>query len=1578
MKNKLFLFFVLLCLFSSISLKAQQGLLINEVMASNDTTIADNTGDYADWIELYNSTASPVLLDGYYISNDINNPIKFQFSGNLLVPSNGYLILWATNDTPRSHTNLPFKVSASGESLYLTLPDGITLADAVSFGQQKKDISYGRRTDGAAELSFFAKPTPEATNNTSTGYLGILNSPVFSVNAGFYPAPFSLSISSDDSGAQIIYTTNGSTPDSGNLKGSVYRYKNKYQPNPGDLPGPFLYDSFRSVTYSNPLAITDASVNPNRLSLKSTTYDATFTNAPTTLINKATVVRAVAVKEGYISSEATTASYFVTAGGINKYTLPVISLATSEDNLSSYDKGLYNAGVDFDKWRALNPTLVASGGYPANWTREDVEFPASFELFTPKQTTRELQTNVGWTINGNWSRSRHQKSFRIYFRSSYGSPNINYPILPDLSYKNYERLVLSSAGQDVAITHMRDMTIQSSVKHLRFETEHSTPAIAFVNGELWGFLNIRERFDDNYFERVYGIKKEELDLLDNRSTVKDGTDTEILSLRNFFVSNDISIPQNYAAVQTRMDMDNFIDYQITEIYFGNNDWPTNNQTYFRKRVPFTPDAPYGHDGRFRWVVLDLDRGLGAPGSNGAAYNSLAWATGTRTDANPATWGTDMIRKLLTNVNFRNQFITRYADLMNTSFLPVNIGSEINHYRDLMAPHIVEHVQRWRRPFSVNAWTDSVNSLIKYANERPLYAKQHLRQYFSLSGEQQLTVDVSDSAQGFIHVNTIDITPAFPGVPQQAYPWVGLYYSEVPVTLVAKAKQGYQFVRWEGDTASTEDSIVVTLSRAMSFKAIFESTAVPVSEVFHYWHFNNLLAGTQTSVAADSSLPGNAVITYEGTGAGFMDPTGSTEGSTVNVQFGQLSGTALRARNPSATRSLIITAPTTNYKNIVLTYATTRTTKGAEYQRIFYTNDGIVWQLKVDTIVVSSPETNFGLQTIDFSTDASTADNLNFKVRIDFFGNNAVGTSGNDRFDNIAFNGIPLTVVELPAVTISADKTSVCATSTVTFTATATNAGASPVYQWKRDGVNVGDNSSTYIDSNFVNGDNVYCSVVNAVTITSNTIIITVISSPVIVVLTKTSPSSSCTVDGKIVIDGLGGISPYQYGLDNTGYGSANSFTNLVGGTYTAYAKDSRGCIGTFTDVLTKPAPPVITSLTKVAASACANDGRITINRSGGIAPNQYSLNNVDYFTSNVFSNLVAGNYTAYVKDAKGCIATFTDVLTRAPSLVITSLSKTPASACANDGKITINRSGGTSPYQYSLNGVNYFTSNLFTNLASGSYTAYIKDSRGCIATFNDVLNKYPALVITSLTKVSVSACKTNDGSITINRTGGTSPYQYSLNGTNYFTSNVFSNLTAGTYIAYVKDARGCITTFTDALLKTDALVVSSVIRTQPSPCTSNGSLTINRRGGSSPAQYSLNNVNYFISNVFSNLGPGTYTAYIKDAKGCIASMSGVVLTAPPCGIVARPAVKEQIVSSAKLSIKAFPNPSTEQFSVIAESPQNSTVEFIVTDLAGRKLLSTRMAANTVFYIGKQLSSGMYFIQALQGKEKATLKIVKGK
>lgn len=176
----------------------------------------------------------------------------------------------------------------------------------------------------------------------------------------------------------------------------------------------------------------------------------------------------------------------------------------------------------------------------------------------------------------------------------------------------------------------------------------------------------------------------------------------------------------------------------------------------------------------------------------------------------------------------------------------------------------------------------------------------------------------------------------------------------------------------------------------------------LSDVIHYWHFNNLPAGTLTSVNADYSKLTGAVITYPGTGAGYMDYV--DPGSLLGAQQSAGAGYGIRFRNPSNTREAIIVAPSTGYQKLTVSFAVMKssTTSGADNQEFYYsTNGGTTWNLVGASYV---PEIDYTLKTFDLSAIAAVNDNANLRFRLLFTGPLAAGTSGNHRIDNFAVIG----------------------------------------------------------------------------------------------------------------------------------------------------------------------------------------------------------------------------------------------------------------------------------------------------------------------------------------------------------------------------------------------------------------------------------------------------------------------------------------------------------------------------------------------------------------------------------------------
>lgn len=651
--------------------------------------------------------------------------------------------------------------------------------------------------------------------------------PSFSLPGGFYPSSFSLTLSAPD-GVTILYTLDGSEPAAGNVGGKTYTYKQSYPAQPYSSPGPLLTDEMRTNVYSAPLYITDRTGDPERFSLMSSTFDTSpSAYTPVERVKKGIVVKAKAVREGYQESASVTHTYF---GFSNHYSIPVFSLTTSGENLFGYHNGIYNAGADFDTWRRDNPSPAVNGITPANYHRSGSgwEYPISVELFLPGTGERVTATNAGFRGQGRYTRAAPHKSLRLYFKSRYGSETLNYAIFPDSEESRFSRIILRNWGNDRndQFGLFRDPVVQRVVRRLKTETQQSQPVATFINGEYWGIADAKTRFDTKYFERVYGIPEDELELLERDAMINEGSsNTHYLDMRNFIRDHDMSVADHYAYIQTLMDVEDFVDYQLTEIYFGNSDWPTNNVRYYRKKTAsYQPDAPLKHDGRWRWLLYDLDFTMGNHSAE-VNVNSLK-----RAIEHISPWASVILQKLLNNPAFRKTFIVRYQDLMNVVFNADQTNQSIRFYENIIRPEMNEYRARWPLvPTSGLTWEQHLNLMKDYSNRRQGYARTHLKEQFSLGNEQRLDVAVVNAAdKAHVQVNTLHLKPGEPGIDHLVTAWNGLYYPDYPVVLTAHAQPGKRFVRWEGDVNSTDKTIEIAMNKATGIRAIFEDdTPLPV-------------------------------------------------------------------------------------------------------------------------------------------------------------------------------------------------------------------------------------------------------------------------------------------------------------------------------------------------------------------------------------------------------------------------------------------------------------------------------------------------------------------------------------------------------------------------------------------------------------------------------------------------------------------------------------------------------------------------------------------------------------------------------
>lgn len=826
MKIKVFMRQYLLLLFFIISFQIQaqitSGIYINEVMASNETSITDNVGAHSDWVELYNSTNSGVDLANYYMSDDASNLTKFRFTsvnGQVIIPANGYIIIWASGISTNGVKHTNFSLSASGEAIILVAPNGTTVIDGFSFSNQRTDVSYGRLPNGGIDFKYFSPASPSATNSSANAFNEILSPPIFSHKTGFFTSSFNLVLSHPDPNVTITYSTDASIPSVANYTPKTFNYKNSYIENPGQSDGYLMSKTYRSFPYNSSITIQDKSSSPNQTSSFSSTWHQYAGYIPSSPIKKGTVIRAYATKTGALPSETATNTYFFNQSGTKESSLPIISLTAQESHLFDYNTGIYTAGIHFDWWRAANPTIAANDYSPANYYNkgDEWEYPAHFDLI--ETNTNSYQANIGLRINGGTTRTYRTKSLRLYARTKYGTSTIDKKIFNDLPYTSFNSLLLHNGGQDAIYTLIKDASIHQSVAHLNFDTQAHRPSIVYLNGEYWGIHNIRQRYDKYYFSQKYGVNPENLDVITTIYplpwNVDEGDAVDYNNLKDYISNNNLQNQGNYDYIKTQIDISNFIDYQISEIYFTNLDWPNNNIGLWRERVEYNPNAAIGRDGKWRWFLYDIDSGTNVFFVNN---NSLYGATST--DVNPDA--TFFLRNLLLNNSFKIDFINRFADLLNTSFLPSRVSSIFNTNKGLIINEISAHSNRWDWPLNTNIWNNEITNSLNFIQQRPSYQRQHIRDKWGINGEYNLTVNVSNPNHGYVRVNTIDIIPSTPGVSENPYPWTGSYFNNIPIQIRPIAKSGYKFKHWIYNSTILTDSVqTITTSSARSYTAVFE-------------------------------------------------------------------------------------------------------------------------------------------------------------------------------------------------------------------------------------------------------------------------------------------------------------------------------------------------------------------------------------------------------------------------------------------------------------------------------------------------------------------------------------------------------------------------------------------------------------------------------------------------------------------------------------------------------------------------------------------------------------------------------------
>ncbi|HPT72530.1 MAG TPA: CotH kinase family protein [Candidatus Cloacimonadota bacterium] len=774
-KNIIVLFFIYILF---IPLHAR--VVINEFMSSNADANLDYYGNASDWLEIYNDTPSSVTLTDYYLTDDPANLMKWRMP-TLVLASHGYRVIWCSNRNivaPNGEIHTSFAISAGGEQLSLVMPDGITIVDQIGPVSLGENFSYGRQPDGSDILWYFAVSTP-ATSNITTGYSSQVPDPVLSSASGLYQAGFSLTVTEADLDASLHYTTDGSEP------------------------------TESSPIFPGTLSIHSMAGTPNNLSLIRTTlpnstYEQDLWYPPLSEVFKGQVIRVKAYKTGAYPSNIVTGSYFVDSNILSRYQMPVVSLVSNYENWFGLDTGIMIAGSHYDgvNWDT------------ANFAQEGTEWnkPVHFD-FIDTNGSLAYSSDCEINIHGGGSQRMCVKSVNLKAKSG----SFHYQFLPQKTLSTYDRLVLRSSGQDWKEITFRDVFMQQISKHLGFGYQEWRPVAVFINGEFWGKLNLRDKMDEYFVKNEYNMGLSEFDLLEHSEelVVDNGIDTDYLAMLDYMSTHSMATQSYYNYIGTQMDIDEFTKYYTSRIYNGNIDWPYNNCRFFRKKVIYTPNAPYGQDGRWHWLNYDCDDGFFL--YNDATVNTLDDAlvtTGWKAEF------TRIPRYLLANTQYKYKFINCFADMLNTCYLPTRVVSVIHSCTTAVYPIMAEHINRWVLPTDMNEWNTWIDKAKAFAQDRPANLRNHIKTQFRLSGTYNLTLNVNSNSMGYFNINMTRLDSQTPGVASSPYPWTGVYFKSVPVAIKAKPYAGYQFVSWIEYPTVTSDSLNLNLSANTTVTAVF--------------------------------------------------------------------------------------------------------------------------------------------------------------------------------------------------------------------------------------------------------------------------------------------------------------------------------------------------------------------------------------------------------------------------------------------------------------------------------------------------------------------------------------------------------------------------------------------------------------------------------------------------------------------------------------------------------------------------------------------------------------------------------------
>ena len=638
-----------------------------------------------------------------------------------------------------------------------------------------------------------------------------------------------------DASSNVVIFANG-TPDSTNNASQTY--SSYLSPPTISVPSGF-YNSTISVSISNPngpetsLRYTLNGDDPN---LTSTLYN----GAPIPVFYSG-VLKVKAFSSNELPSETAVATYLF---GINHVT-PILSVVTDQENLYGPD------GI-FDNWQF------------------DWEKAAYVEYFDTAQQLIFSQ-QAGIQIDGGYGGSRFhpQHSFRVELDDPVlGAGPINYPLIPNraertkfskMYLRNGSNYYLTLPHKDAA--HVEGMAAETNNYYSAWR-----PVTVYINGAYFGLYELREKIDAEYFEELENADSDSIDILSqsvwNGSVLRavEGSVDDFYEDYAAFNSLDPADSNFWNDADEYFDMTYYNDYIIAETWAGNIDWPGNNIKIYRSNTS---------NFRWRYCLIDLEGSMNPLGFSSAYDDHIAFVLG----ADPNNPYINVFLKGIQNPRFRNYFINRHADLMNTSYQFSRLSSIENSMFNQTVIEMPKQYTRWGDPNDIigqmNSFVENHEIFLSELSVRTEQVRNHIQNNFSLAAQVDVTLDVFPAGAGKIKINTI--------IPTEL-PWTGVYFNGNPVELTAIPNIGYEFAYWDENDVLSAINTNISINQNITSSTLYLAVFTPSTE------FGNI-AITEVNYNSDSTRNSGNWIEFHNYGNAPLDISGwRFTDSTLNNNY----------------------------------------------------------------------------------------------------------------------------------------------------------------------------------------------------------------------------------------------------------------------------------------------------------------------------------------------------------------------------------------------------------------------------------------------------------------------------------------------------------------------------------------------------------------------------------------------------------------------------------------------------------------------------------------------------------------------